>query len=389
MPTPTPLDSADVINAALDEAGVTLGDELAPEPDLDETPEVETPEPDVTETTDEAAIPETEVPEGEEAPVVDEADKDAAAKAAAKVTGDEFDALCDELGFRLPKPGQRENKIPQSRVRARVKTALQKQAAKFGTERTDLTGKLTSADGELQTFRRADALIAEGASDPAKARQYIELLAAIHPAYKAFLSPAAAAAAGASETAVPQALKDLGPKPGPDITYTDGTTGFSQAQLDKRDEWLAASAEIRGYERSKKEFETRFGPIEKQFKTAADREAEAPRIEARITAIRDQWGELFIAQERAETAKKGSSEIAQYQAAHPGVPFEQVVAAVLIPKMRADRTTMRQELLKELNGKKKAAKTGTAQATRTVVPAGDKTTADIINEQLDKAGIQF
>jgi hypothetical protein len=377
MPTVPTADTTDIMQAALDEAGFDAEGELTPaepeiEPDIE--PEVE-PEPAVD------AVADVD-PDAEAEP---EVDADAVAKAAAKVTNqDEFDALCDELGFRAPKPGQRENKIPQSRVRARVKTALKKYSEKFGTERTDLTGKLSAADTELQTFRRVDQAIAAGATDPTAARRYIEMLAAVHPAYKAFLGEGGAAA---SVAAVPQALKDLGPKPGPDLKYDDGTTGFSQEQLDKRDEWLAASAEIRGYERSKKEFETRFGPIETAHRTATERAAEIPKIEARVSAIREQWGELFLAQERTELAKKGSSDIAKYQAAHPGVPFEQVVAAVLLPKLQTDRTKMRAEILAELNGKKKAAKPSTGQATRTVTPAGAKSTTDIINEQIDKAGI--
>lgn len=382
MPTVPDKDTTDVIQAALDEAGINAEGEI--ETDLE--PEVEV-EPEAPVVDDEPIVedePVAEVPaDGELEPEADP-EAEAAKAVAAKLVpaADEFDALCDELGFRAPKPGQKENKIPQSRVRARVKTALKKQAEKFGAERTELTGKATAVDTELQTFRRADAIIAKGATDPAAARQYIEMLAAIHPAYKAFLGAAPAAA-----DTVPQSLKDLGPKPGPDIKYDDGTTGFSQEQLDKRDEWLAASAEIRGYERSKKEFEARFGPYESAHKADRARAEEAPRVAARIATIRDQWGELFIAQERAETAKAGSSDIAKYQAAHPGMPFEQVVAAVLLPLMRADRTTMRASILAELNGKKKVAKPSTGQATRAVIPSGPRSTTEVIEEELAKAGL--
>ncbi len=385
MPT-SEKDSADIVQAALTAAGIDDDGEVPPEdPDIPEdTGEAvveETPEDPAGSEELEAAIePATEGTEETVEPEAEEVKK-AAAKA---VPVDEFDALLDELGFRLPKAGQKENKVPISRTRARMKTALKKYADKCGVERTDLTGKVSKADEELQTFRRADQIIAAGATDPAAARRYIEMLAAVHPAYKAFLAPVAAD----TTVAVPQALKDLGPKPGPDLKYDDGTVGFSPEQLEKRDEWLAASAEIRGYERSKKEFETRFGPIEQAHKSAATRAQEAPKVEARINAIRETWGEPFIAQERMETARKGSSDIAKYQAAHPGVPFEQVVSAVLVARLRADRTTMRADILREMNGKKKAASKTTSQQTRVASPsAGPKTSRDLVSEALERAGL--
>lgn len=385
MPTVPTADTTDIMQAALDEAGFNADGELAPEPDVTEDPEttIDDVTPEATETSEEPEAATESATETTE--TTDEVDPEAAKAAAAKALNqDEYDLLCDELGFRAPKPGQRENKIPVSRVRARVKTAIKKYAEKFGLERNELTGKVSAADAELQTFRRVDQAIAAGAVDPAAARRYIEMLAAVHPAYKVFLG---GSEGGVTAAAVPQALKDLGPKPGPDLKYDDGTVGFSPEQLEKRDEWLAASAEIRGYERSKKEFETRFGPMESEHRQRLTAQQEAPKVLARISAIREQWGEPFLAQERMETAQKGSSDIAKYQAAHPGVPFEQVVAAVLLPKLRADRTTMRADIIRELNGKKKAAKPSVGQATRTTAPAGPKSTIDIINEELDRAGL--
>lgn len=379
MPAPLEKDPIDLINAALDAEGFDADGEVAIEPDTDApvdevtTDTVETSE--IVDPAIEAATDDTEV-----------ADPDAAAvaEAAAKVLNqDEFDLLCDELGFRAPKQGQKENKIPVSRVRARVKTALKKYADKFGAERGELTGKVTKADTELATFRRVDQAIAAGATDPAAARRYIEMLAAVHPAYKAFL----AAGESVSAPAVPQALTDLGPKPGPDEKYPDGTVGFSPAQLEKRDEWLLASAEIRAYERNKKETDARLGPLESERKAAAALAEDRPRVAARIGAIRDQWGERFLAQERTELAQKGSSEIAQYQAAHPELSFEQVVTAVLLPKLRADRTAIKQEVIAEMNSKRKMAKPSLGQGTRTAVATGPKSSTDIINDILDKAGI--
>jgi hypothetical protein len=378
MPDPS---SFDIIQKTLDDAGIDAEGNTTPEP---------------TETPDD---PEIVAPEGTEIPADSSGDDDppaettdppvdaeAVAKAAAQATNqDEFDTLLDELGFRMPKPGQRENKVPLSRTRARMKTALKKYADKFGLERTDLTGKMTAAETELQTFRRVDAAIAAGATDPAAARRYIEMLAAVHPSYKAFL--AEGGGAGAPVATVPQSLKDLGPKPGPDLKYDDGTVGFSPEQLDKRDEWLAASAEIRGYERSKKDYETRFGPIESSYRSATLRAQEAPKIEARISAVRDQWGELFLAQEKQETTAKGSSEIAKYQTAHPELSFEQVVTAVLLPKLRADRTTMRADLIAELNGKKKAASPSSGQATKAAPSGAPKTSREIVEAELERAGL--
>ncbi len=370
-------DSATIINDLLNAEGFDA--EGVQTPEGEETVETETTEEAVaetTETTEEATTETTDTTEE----VVDEA---AVAAAAAKATSqDEFDKILDEAGWRLPKPGQKENKIPQTRARARAKTLLKKVADQHGITLSELKGQLTKAQERAALADNWDQVVA--AKDEEGAKAFLRRLALIHPVYERFVTGGTTTTAA---PAVPQALKDLGPKPGPDLKYDDGTVGFSPDQLDKRDEWLASAAEIRGYERSKKEFDTRFGPIESLHKDATARAAERPKVEARIASIREQWGELFVAQERQESAARGSSDIGKYQAAHPEMPFEQVVAAVLLPKLKADRTTMRANIIKELNERKKVAKPGTSQATKTTTSSGPLTSRQIVERELERAGI--
>lgn len=354
------VDSFDVVMKSLEEAeaaglvteedDVSQGDEAVEDTEGDT--EADSDAVDDTETATEA--------EGEDTP------EDKAAKETAKTAGtrDEYDDLLDEFGFKLPKPGQRENRQPVARVRARVKTALQKYGTKFATERTDLTGKLTAAEQELGIFRRADQLIAAGATDPAKAREYIELLSRIHPSYKAFLGDPAVSSSVKTEIAstVTDAIKALGAKPGPDLKYTDGTTGYSDDQLEKREEWLVKKATIESTAAARADLDKRMTPFEQEKRDRESTQAELGRNQTRLARLRTMWGTLFTTEE----ALGEKSEIIAYRKANPTVPFEDCVAAVLIPRLSAERTKIKQEVIDETNARRKKTTKVAPQQTKVV-----------------------
>lgn len=102
-------DSATIINDLLNAEGFGADGEITTEA-TDETVDTETTEDAVVDTTEES-VDTTDTTTETTEEVVDEA---AVAAAAAKATNqDEFDKILDEAGWRLPKPGQKENKIPR------------------------------------------------------------------------------------------------------------------------------------------------------------------------------------------------------------------------------------------------------------------------------------
>jgi hypothetical protein len=342
----------------------------------------ETPDGDETadDDADEADADDTETPdETVEDPDVEEAAR--AAEAAKAV--DEFDKLLDELGFRAPKKGQKVNRMPLDRVRARMKTALKKYAATRDTGVTELNSKIAAHQARIDEMDRVEALLKASDTDPANARKYVELLAGFHPAFKAFLAEPQAPALTA-DAEVQAAIQKLGPKPGPDVDYKDGTFGYSPAQMEKREQWLSDVAEIRAEARAVKRMDARLTPIEQERRAATQREQDAPRIAAQIDARRKMWGPHFIADE-----KKGAngSEILAYQRTHK-CSFDEATAAVILPKLIADRTKMRQDLLKELSGKRrKVAKTAPQATRRTPGKPGPQSNTDVVHAKLKKLGL--
>jgi hypothetical protein len=83
------------------------------------------------------------------------------------------------------------------------------------------------------------------------------------------------------------------------------------------------------------------------------------------------------------------SEILAYQRTHK-CSFDEATAAVILPKLIADRTKMRQDILAEFSlvSSKKVAKTA-PQATRRYVlgKTGPQSNADVVHAKLKKLGL--
>lgn len=323
----------------------------------------------------------------------DEPDEAAIAAAEAAVrdaSTDEFDKLLDELGFKKPKPGQKVNRMPLDRVRARMKTALKKYAGTRDASTTDLTTKLTTAGQRIAEMDRIDALLHETDTKPETAKRYIEMLAAIHPAFKPFLADRpAASGTPTADAEVTAAIAALGAKPGPDVDYKDGTYGYTPEQMEKREQWLESRAGIVAAANAAKSataaLEARFGPMEREYKTAAQMRQDAPRIAARLSSMRSIWGPHFTAD---EAKGKDGSEILKYQRANK-CSFEDATAAVIIPKLVADRTKMRQDILAEFARKRKKVSKSAPQASRRRVPVatGPRTTESVVHAALARHGL--
>ena len=225
-------------------------------------------------------------------------------------------------------------------------------------------GKLTAAEKRLKNMDQVDHLIATDSE------RYMGILATMHPTlYKRYLSPPA--------EVKPEPVKEE-PMPGPDVKFDDGSLGYSPERLKERDEWVMASAERRATARMEKLYNDRFGPIEQQWKADKLVAEKLPNIRAEIGRAREIWGEAFTTDEKLGEQSK----ILGYMREH-GVSVGDAAAAVLTPLLRADRTKMREDILKEINTRPKAAvKAAPAQAKVVAEPGEARPLEEVIKEAM-------
>lgn len=285
----------------------------------------------------------------------------------------EIDELTQELeaaGIKAPIDGQRENRIPYSRVKKIVDGAIKKRTTAHETAIGETRTKLTAAEARLKNFENSDKLIATDAD------KYMAMLAVLHPEYKEFVRGGGGAAPAGTRPAV-VATTDLGPKPQPDLKYSDGSLGYSPEQLDKRDEWMAKTTAAQVTKDMEDRYTKRFGPIERDWQAQQTVNQQLPIVQARIAAAQALWGkDLFT---------KHEPEILAFLGANPTVSFDAGVATILAPKLRGERTTMRTEILAEMKARPAAAAaTPAAAVAGTVDTGGPKTTEQIIRESIAK-----
>ena len=298
------------------------------------------------------------------------------------------DAELAELGLVAPKPGQKENRLPHSRVVKMVDKAETR-------VRTEMQGEISKRDSQIaelnttaQEFRRLN-MLAEQSPE-----RFIEALAVANPQVwkpiQARLAgaPVAASASKPAEAAAPSLAGK--PRPQPNVKLADGSLTYDEQGLDQLLQWTTDNAVARATESVTRQFEDRFGPLEQTNKTVQEqqraeawRREQGPRIQKQIADARAEWGPLFEADyQKAEAG--GKSDILTYMAEHK-VSFERACTAVLLPKLRAERNKIRAEIITELNERPAA-----SAETRTAVkePTGPRTMEQVIKESMTAAGLR-
>jgi len=292
--------------------------------------------------------------------------------------GDDIDKILEAAGVKAPKEGERENRIPYSRTRKIIGNALKKQGETHTAALSTLNSKVAAQDTELTNFRRADSLATK---DPDR---YMQILATINPAFKAFVKGGALATdeKPAPATSAVSTSK-LGAKPGPDIKYADGSLAFSPEQLEKREEWLVQSAIEKATADAEARAEAKYGPIAKEFATTREGQERHNRIMGVIQTEQQHWGEDF--------PKPGSEEEKQVNTLLKGDPQMSLRAAihkVVVGGAKASRAKVREDLLKEINGRKGATTAPPAARKAAADPNGVRSTEDIIRESIAAAGLK-
>jgi hypothetical protein len=368
-------DLESVVGAAFAEAN-TGGEESTPDvegtPDPDpgsETPLEDSPETPAVEETPAAA----DTPVAEEEVAAEGVDTPAAKPAAKPAEKDQLAKDLEELGLTPPKKGERENRLPHNRVRKIAENYGKKVEARFTGEIETLKGENTKLQKVAENVSNVDKLIAENPD------RYITMLSTIHPGkYDKFLANAAAAPKAAKEPAK-AASTTLGPRPAPDHKFEDGSQGYTPEQHEKLMDWVAAKAKEEAKAEAIAEIEERmekkYGKIAKSHEAQEELDAKIPLIKAEVADVYETWGK--------ELVDKHEAEIVALMQKNPTWAPAKAVAKVLLPKVRADRNTMRNELI--IDQKKR-----TAAAARTVPGAvvankdddGPKTLEDVVRNAI-------
>jgi hypothetical protein len=251
-----------------------------------------------------------------------------------------------ELGLTAPKPGQRDNRIPYSRTAKIIKNAKVKWQEQLDAKHQEA---LKPLQAQKDSWDNAEKL---AATDPDR---YIALLATLYPQqYRKFLQEQKQAAA--PEPAKQPAAAKQDPEPQPDVKYSDGSLGFSPEQFAKLREWDRRESARQAKEETAKEFNERFGPIEQAFNATQADQQRLVTVRGHIDDLRETYGADVIDDPDVQ------KEIVAYMDANPKATLKASTRDVIkkrrdaeTERFRADRTTMRAELLKELQAAPRAA----------------------------------
>jgi hypothetical protein len=332
---------------------------------------------------------EVSAPEGEEAAPdltakAPEGTPEDAKDAPVEPVVDPYDKELEALGLKPPVEGERENRLPYSRTKKIVTNAIKRTEAKFTSQVQERDAKVATAEKELDIYHRTDRLIED---DPDR---FIGMLAAMHPdKYKKFVEGVKASIAAPVQPAktTEAAIAALGPRPAPDAQYPDGSKGYSAEQHEKLLDWVAQTAEAKAVARTEAQLAERLGPFEKERQAQQAIQEQVPRIKAQADAARKRWGPLYEAEEKLDL----KSPLLAYMKANPSIPFDAACADFFLPKIQADRNTMRADLLKEINARPKAAIKGvpsTTSGAKASVSDEPQSLDDVIKEAMAAAGLK-
>lgn len=282
---------------------------------------------------------------------------------------EQLDKDLAELGIRPPKEGERENRLPHSRV----KVMLGKYGAKLAERHAAV---LTAKEAEYAPLRQkseeidnVDRLIV---ADPDR---YIGILATLHPEkYGKFVGKAPAEVK--PEVKPNEALTALGARPAPDAKFDDGSQGYTPEQHEKLLNWIEQKARIEAVAEAEDRMVKRFGPMEKAFQSVQARNQQLPVVRAQIAEVHQTWGK--------ELVDKHENEIVALMEKNPKLTPMEAATRILVPATRADRTKLRTELLTEIEARPAAARK-TANGAATAEKDEENSSSDPVENAIRKS----
>ena len=282
---------------------------------------------------------------------------------AAAQTPAEKDEFEKKFGIPAQSNSGRENRIPHSRVQQIVAKAVKDSEAAFTPKLKEFEAKVVDYEARLHKVAEFESLMVNDS------QKFLQLLNQL-PQYQELLRPLFQPAQAQTQQ---QAVEDDG-MPQPDQQLSDGSLVYSMEGLRALNAW--------NREQSRKEtlaeVDKRFGPIEQSYQSYRTLQELAPKVQAQITEART-WP-LF---------NENEAEITQALQQDGRLSLEGAYRRVVFPKITAERTSMRESILKEI----KSAPASTSAPSRSSrpgfqSPGGKRTIEDIIKEQVDNAGLR-
>jgi hypothetical protein len=289
--------------------------------------------------------------------------------------------LLEELGYNPP---TKDNRMPYSKALRQIAEGVKKARAKDAEASTKQSAEWKTKEERLSAFERMQQLANSDAEG------FIRSLASQRPDLYARFLEAKREAATTSDKTETQTQRAADPEPEPDVKYDDGSVGYSAAQFKSHNEWLIRE----GKRQATEAMEARIKPIEEREKRAVQRAQLAQSTHAQEAKAEKRWGKLFTDNKDVILAAMvKDDELAKIERRRL-TPFEDIVHEVLMPMketaLTADRNKVREELLKELNERKDAAKPKRA-AVQAKDDDGDDNaslaTEDIVRNAVRKAGL--
>jgi hypothetical protein len=335
----------------------SINDSVNPDttPEVDATPEVD------TDVTSPAAAVNDEVTDAVDAPVEDS--QVPAPGSPATKQQDDFDK---KYGLQSQSVTGRENRIPYSRVKKIVAKA-EAEANKFKTELDTIKPRFTEYETKVQDYESRLERVAQFEeilqNDP---KQFLTMLSKV-PAYKEFFDFVNQAVSGQAAPAGAVAAP---------VDQPDGL--YSMEGLKKLLAWQADQVE----QRTIKQVEQRYAPIEQAWQSQEQMARIVPVVEKQIAEART-WDRFSELEPRIVEILKADKNINLDRA------YMKAYQEVIVPQLRTDKDKMRADLLAEIQKAPKASSPA-AMPVKPKAVQSDKPRSieQIIKDEIEASGIK-
>lgn len=293
-------------------------------------------------------------------------------EAAAPPVPDEF---AKKHGLQPQAPGQRENRLPYSRVKKIVENAERKAAEPFQAQLAERDTKIKEYEERLTKVGEFEHIMIQ---EPA---QFLEMLNKI-PAYHQIFSQLErkGAAQPEAQAQAPAPVQDDMPQP--DQKLPDGSMVYSMEGLKALNAWNREQAKREALA----EVQKTYGPLQEQWEAQQRVQALLPQVERQIQEARS-WPGFSDAEDAIVEALQKN----------PTMSLEGAYRHVVLPKLQAqaeaaktDEKKLREEIRKQVLADLKKAPTSTSAPSQGVKPrpasTGPRSLEDVIAESIQGAG---